>query len=77
MAEGGGTLLLAGDRIGRVGEAPAPIPSTGMIISSFTPMKLADNGLQKLQIAEIEWDENGWPVIDEKALNDYRSLLVK
>jgi hypothetical protein len=29
-----------------------------------------------LQIAEIEWDENQWPLIDEKALKDYRSVLV-
>jgi hypothetical protein len=33
--------------------------------------------LQKLQIAEIKWDENEWPIIDEKALGEYRSVLVK
>jgi arabinan endo-1,5-alpha-L-arabinosidase len=38
---------------------------------------MADNGLQKLRIARLEWDENGWPVIDAKALNQYESLLVK
>jgi hypothetical protein len=30
-----------------------------------------------LKIAEIKWDEKQWPVIDEKVLDEYKSVLVE
>jgi arabinan endo-1,5-alpha-L-arabinosidase len=38
---------------------------------------VADNGLQKLKIAEMKWDATQWPVVDEKAVDEYRSVRVK
>jgi arabinan endo-1,5-alpha-L-arabinosidase len=77
MAEGGGSLLLAGDRnwAGQGGCSVYNFDGNDYLI--FHAYEMADDGLQKLRIARLEWDENGWPVIDEQALNQYESLLVK
>ncbi|HLX95826.1 MAG TPA: family 43 glycosylhydrolase [Verrucomicrobiae bacterium] len=77
MAEGGGSLLLAGDRnwAGQGGCSVYDFDGKDYLV--FHAYEMADDGLQKLRIARLEWDENGWPVIDEKALNQYASLLVK
>lgn len=77
MAEGGGTLLLAGNKDwpGRGGASAYTFDGKDYLV--FHAYEAADNGLQKLQIAEINWDDQGWPVIDEKALAAYRSVLVK
>ena len=76
MAQGGGTLVLAGDKDwpGRGGASAYTFDGKDYLV--FHAYEAADNGLQKLQIAEIKWDENQWPLIDEKALKDYRSVLV-
>ena len=42
----------------------------------FHAYETADNGLQKLKIAEIKWDEEQWPVIDESVLENYQSVRV-
>ncbi len=77
MAEGGGSLLLAGDRnwAGQGGCSVYDFDGKDYLV--FHAYEMVDDGLQKLRIARLEWDENGWPVIDEKALNQYESLLVK
>jgi arabinan endo-1,5-alpha-L-arabinosidase len=77
MAEGGGSLLLGGDQhwAGQGGCSVYTFDGTDYLV--FHAYELADNGLQKLRIARLEWDENGWPVTDEKALNQYQSLMVK
>jgi arabinan endo-1,5-alpha-L-arabinosidase len=43
----------------------------------FHAYENADNGLQKLKIAEIAWDQDHWPVIDESVLSNYVSVLAK
>ena len=77
LAEGGGSLLLAGDKnwAGQGGCSVYTFDGKDYLV--FHAYEMADNGLQKLRIAELAWDENGWPVIDQDALNKYNSLLVK
>jgi arabinan endo-1,5-alpha-L-arabinosidase len=43
----------------------------------FHAYEVADKGLQKVKLAEVTWDEALWPVVDEKALDGYQSILVK
>lgn len=77
LAQGGGTLLLAGDRdwagLGHNGICSAD----GKDWIVFHAYENADHGLQKLKIAELHWDDAGWPVVDPRVLHDYVSELVE
>jgi arabinan endo-1,5-alpha-L-arabinosidase len=77
MAEGGGSLLLAGDRnwAGQGGCSVYTFDGKDYLV--FHAYEMVDNGLQKLRIAELDWDKEGWPVVDEHFLHDYKSLVVK
>ena len=77
LATGGGSLLLGGDKDwpGRGGNSAYTFDGKDYLV--FHAYEAADNGLQKLKIAEMKWDERQWPVIDEKALEEYQSVLVK
>ena len=76
MAHGGGTLFLAGnpDWPGRGGNSVYTFDGKDYLV--FHAYEAADNGLQKLKIAEIKWDATQWPVVDEKSLDEYRSVRV-
>ncbi len=75
LAEGGGSLLLAGnsDWAG-VGHNSA-YTFDGKDYLVFHAYENADKGLQKLKIAVIKWDDEQWPVVDERALYEYESVL--
>ncbi|MFT3784126.1 MAG: arabinan endo-1,5-alpha-L-arabinosidase [Nibricoccus sp.] len=77
MAKGGGTLLLAGNEkwpgVGHNGV----YNFDGKDIIVFHAYETADRGLQKLKIAELLWDQNGWPFIDPSILDTYQSELVQ
>ena len=77
LPEGGGTLVLAGNKDwpGRGGASVCSCDGKDFLV--FHAYEAADNGLQKLKIAPINWDENGWPVVDEKTVDNYHSVLVK
>ena len=77
MAHGGGSLVLGGnsDWPGRGGSSAYTFDGKDYLV--FHAYEAADNGLQKLKIAEIKWDAMQWPVIDEKVLDEYKSVLVK
>jgi arabinan endo-1,5-alpha-L-arabinosidase len=77
MAEGGGTLLLAGNKdwYGRGGNSAYTIDGKDYLV--FHAYEAADRGRQKLKIVEMTWDETQWPVVDERAVDEYRSVLVK
>jgi arabinan endo-1,5-alpha-L-arabinosidase len=77
MAYGAGSLLLGGDRDwpGRGGNSVYTFDGKDYIV--FHAYEAADNGLQKLMIAELKWDATQWPVVDEQSLNHYRSAVVK
>ncbi len=77
LAVGGGTLLLAGNKdFAGVGHNSA-YTFDGKDYLVFHAYENADNGLQKLKIAELKWDEAKWPVVDESVLKDYTSVLEK
>jgi len=76
MTEGGGTLLLAGNQdFAGVGHN-STYTFDGKDYIIFHAYENADNGLQKLKIAELKWDEADWPQLDESALRDYVSVLL-
>ena len=77
LAVGGGSLVLAGnqDWAGLGGCSAYALDGKDYLV--FHAYETADNGLQKLKIAEIKWDEKQWPVIDEKVLDEYKSVLVQ
>ena len=77
MANGGGTLLLGGNKDwpGRGGNSVYTFDGKDYLV--FHAYEAADNGLQKLKIAEIEWDAAQWPVVDEKAVDQYTSVRLK
>jgi len=77
LAEGGGSLLLAGDKNWAGWGGCSAYTFDGKDYLVFHAYEMADNGLQKLKIAEIKWDATQWPVIDENALDAYNSVLVK
>ncbi len=76
LAAGGGSLLLAGNKDwAGVGHNSA-YTFDGKDYLVFHAYENADNGLQKLKIAEIKWDEAKWPQVDESVLSSYTSTLV-
>jgi arabinan endo-1,5-alpha-L-arabinosidase len=77
MAQGGGTLLLAGTAEWAGVGHNSVYTFDGQDYLVFHAYETADNGLQKLKIAELRWDQDQWPVVDPQALRDYRSNLVK
>ena len=77
MVVGGGSLLLAGNKDwAGVGHNSAyTFDEKDYLV--FHAYENADNGLQKLKIAEIKWDAQFWPVVDESVLYNYTSVLIK
>lgn len=76
MAEGGGTPLIAGNqRWPGVGHNSA-YTFDGKDYLVLHAYESADNGLQKLKILDMQWDEELWPVVDESQLDTYVSRLV-
>ena len=76
LAAGGGSLLLAGNKDwAGVGHNSA-YTFDGKDYLVFHAYETADNGLQKLKIAEIKWDEQKWPQVEESVLRDYISVLA-
>jgi arabinan endo-1,5-alpha-L-arabinosidase len=77
LAKGGGTLVLAGnDKWAGVGH-DSIYHFDGKDYLVFHAYETADNGLQKLKIAEVFWDADGWPRIPSSVLDEYQSILLK
>jgi len=77
LSEGGGSLLLAGNARWAGPGSNSAYTFDGKDYLIFHAYEAADNGLQKLKIAEIKWDDTKWPVVDESVLDEYRSVLLK
>ena len=77
LVEGGGSLLLTGDKdwAGQGGCSAYTFDGKDYLV--FHAYEMADNGLQKLRIAELKWDKDHWPVVDQKTLYAYRSTVIK
>jgi len=76
MTQGGGTLLLGGNPAWPGLGHNSTYTLDGRDYVVFHAYEAADNGLQKLKIAEVTWDDEQWPVLDGKALDEYQSILV-
>jgi arabinan endo-1,5-alpha-L-arabinosidase len=77
LAEGGGSLLLAGtEKWAGLGHNSV-YNFDGKDYLVFHAYETADNGLQKLKIAELFWDQTGWPAVNPNVLDDYLSEQVK
>lgn len=77
LALGGGSSVLAGNENWSGWGGNSAYTFDGKDYLVFHAYEMADNGLQKLKIAEIKWDEGQWPVIDANVLDEYKSVLVK
>ncbi|HEX2860908.1 MAG TPA: family 43 glycosylhydrolase, partial [Lacunisphaera sp.] len=77
MAAGGGTLLLAGTPAWAGVGHNSVYTFDDQDYLVFHAYETADNGLQKLKIAAIQWDKDLWPVVSAQSLTDYQSNLVK
>jgi len=75
MNKGGGTLVLEGneDWYGVGHNSAYTFNGTDYLV--FHAYEAADEGLQKLKIAEIQW-QDGWPQVDPDVLEDYESVLL-
>ncbi len=62
LLEGGGTLLLEGDPRFRGPGSNEILLSKGRAYNIYRAYDAEDSGRPKLRIAEIAWDDAGWPV---------------
>jgi arabinan endo-1,5-alpha-L-arabinosidase len=77
LAKGGGTLVLAGDENYYALGHNSAYTFDGRDYLVFHAYEVADNGRQKLKILEMQWDEDGWPIVDKGELDRYRSVLIE
>lgn len=75
LAEGGGTLVLAGNKNWSGLGHNSAYTFEGKDYLVFHAYEAADNGLQKLKILPISWTKGGWPEVDSKDLERYVSKL--
>lgn len=77
LAAGGGSVLLAGTPAwpGLGHNGTYTFDGTDYLV--FHAYEAADNGLQKLKIAELHWDAEGWPFVDPSVLDEYVSVLTE
>lgn len=70
MATGGGTLVLEGDKnwAGLGHNSAYTFDQKDYLV--FHAYDLNDGGKPKLKIAEINWDKQGWPVVDDAVLKN-------
>lgn len=74
LDQGGGTVILKGNSAWPGLGHNSVYRFDGQDLLVFHAYEGADNGLQKLKIAPIQWQQ-GWPVIDPKVLDNYQSVL--
>jgi len=77
MNDGGGSLLINGNKnwvgLGHNG-AYSWDGKDYLVLHAY---ETADKYLQKLKILNISWDKEGWPRVDAKELDEYKSRLQK
>ena len=74
LAKGGGSLVLDGNKAWPGLGHNSAYTFNGKDYLVFHAYEAADNGLQKLKILEIHWN-NQWPTVDEDDLSSYVSVL--
>ncbi|MFZ6817930.1 arabinan endo-1,5-alpha-L-arabinosidase [Undibacterium sp. Ji22W] len=76
MAKGGGSLLLQGNAAWRGLGHNSAYHFGGKDYLVLHAYETADKYLQKLKILEMQWNADGWPVVDANALDSYQSKLL-
>jgi arabinan endo-1,5-alpha-L-arabinosidase len=77
MAKGGGSLVIQGDRdwVGLGHNSAYTFDGRDyMVLHAY---ETADKYSQKLKVLNMSWDKDGWPLLDQKELNGYQSVLQK
>jgi arabinan endo-1,5-alpha-L-arabinosidase len=76
MAEGGGSPVVIGNKnwAGWGGNSAYTFDRKDYLV--FHAYENADNNFHRLKIAEIKWDAEQWPGIDEKDLDGYIGVQV-
>ena len=77
MAEGGGSPVVVGNKnwAGWGGNGAYTFDGKDYLV--FHAYENADNNFHRLKIAEMKWDAEQWPVVDEKVLDEYIGVEVK
>lgn len=77
MNDGGGSLLIKGNKkwIGLGHNSAYSWDGKDYLV--LHAYETADKYLQKLKILNIHWDQEGWPMVDEKELDSYQSRRQK
>ncbi|HEY8026954.1 MAG TPA: arabinan endo-1,5-alpha-L-arabinosidase [Burkholderiaceae bacterium] len=76
MAEGGGSLVLEGDKDWVALGHNSAYSFGGKDYMVLHAYETADRYLQKLKIMEMHWDAEGWPNVDPRDLNRFQSTLL-
>ncbi|WP_078083044.1 arabinan endo-1,5-alpha-L-arabinosidase [Microbulbifer mangrovi] len=77
MANGGGTPLISGNEAWPGLGHNSAYTFDGKDYLVLHAYESADNGLQKLKIMNIEWDNDLWPVVDPAELDSYKGFKVQ
>ncbi|WP_370662055.1 arabinan endo-1,5-alpha-L-arabinosidase [Massilia oculi] len=77
MARGGGSLVIQGDGDWQALGHNSAYTFDGKDYMVLHAYETADKYRQKLKVLDMTWDAGGWPVLDQKDLNRYQSVLQK
>lgn len=77
MNDGGGSLLIKGNKnwVGLGHNSAYTWDDKDYLV--LHAYETADKYLQKLKILNINWDKEGWPMVNEKELDSYQSNRLK
>lgn len=77
MNDGGGSLLIKGNKnwVGLGHNSAYTWDNKDYLV--LHAYETADKYLQKLKVMNINWDKEGWPMVDEKELDTYKSKRIK
>lgn len=77
MARGGGSRVIQGDGDWQALGHNSAYTFDGKDYMVLHAYETADKYRQKLKVLDMKWDGEGWPVLDQKDLNRYQSVLQK
>lgn len=69
MNQGGGTLLIEGNEDWNGAGHPSIYNFSGKDYMFFHAYDANDEGRSKLKIAEVDWDEEAWPQLNQNVLD--------
>jgi len=73
MAQGGGSLVVMGDKDWKALGHNSAYTFDGKDYLVLHAYETADHYKQKLKVMDIHWDKDGWPTVDPKDLDRYVS----